>query len=277
MRKLLAANFARLRKDGTFWTGIVLMFAGGIFLTVMAYFDMKSSGYEYKLEERTFLYAVYSGIVSSVFCSLFLGTEYSDGTIRNKLMVGHSRGNIYLANLIVCSVASILMCLIYFVSATAVGTVLLGFFVADIRIVLGFVLCSLAMTAAYAGIYTLVAMLNQNKAIAAVICVLGSFILLFVGIYVNQRLEEPKTYPVYMYADETGEIRSEENEPNPTYLSGTKREVYEFLYDFLPSGQALQLTQMTAEHLWALALYDGILVVLTTGAGVLCFRRKDLK
>ena len=53
------------------------------------------------------------GLVAAVFISLFVGSEYSDGTIRNKLVVGHSRMRIYLANLIVCSIACVLISLAY--------------------------------------------------------------------------------------------------------------------------------------------------------------------
>ena len=49
------------------------------------------------------------GLVAAILTSMFIGSEYSDGTIRNKLVVGHSRMRIYLANLIVCSVACVLI------------------------------------------------------------------------------------------------------------------------------------------------------------------------
>ncbi|MGY3662454.1 MAG: hypothetical protein ACXAHE_00930 [Roseburia sp. 1XD42-69] len=46
---------------------------------------------------------------------MFLGTDYSDGTIRNKLTVGHTRTNIYLANLIVTFAAGLLIMCVWFI------------------------------------------------------------------------------------------------------------------------------------------------------------------
>ena len=66
-------------------------------------------------------------------------------------------------------------------------------------------------------------------------------------------------------------------ERNPNYLTGTKRQIYEFLQDFTPGGQALQLAGLQAEHPAQLALYSGMILLLTTCCGILVFRRKDLK
>lgn len=69
------------------------------------------------------------GLVSAIFTSLFIGSEYSDGTIRNKLVVGHSRMRIYLANLIVCSIASILISLAYTAGVFVIGNMKGGEFI----------------------------------------------------------------------------------------------------------------------------------------------------
>jgi len=52
---------------------------------------------------------------------------------------------------------------------------------------------------------------------------------------------------------------------------------YEFLQDFTPGGQTLQLGGLQAEHPAQLALYSGTILLLTTCCGILVFRRKDLK
>ena len=71
--------------------------------------------------------------------------------------------------------------------------------------------------------------------------------------------------------------RGDKNVRNPKYLTGAKREIYEFMEDFLPSTQYYQVLQWSIERPVRFILCDvGILVVMT-GAGVAAFRRKDLK
>ena len=41
-----------------------------------------------RIDNGFFGCALFIGIVMAVFCSLFIGTEYSEGTIRNKIIIG---------------------------------------------------------------------------------------------------------------------------------------------------------------------------------------------
>ena len=88
MSKLLSAGFIRLRKDKIFWIALIFMFGAGVFFPVMRYMDMQQSGYINNIDNGFFACALFIGIVMAVFCSLFIGTEYSDGTIRNKVVIG---------------------------------------------------------------------------------------------------------------------------------------------------------------------------------------------
>ena len=95
MTKVLSANFMRLKKDKVFWIGLVFMFAAGIFFPVMRYMDMKQTGTINPIDNAFLGCVLFIGIIMAVFCSLFIGTEYSDGTIRNKVIVGQNRNAIY--------------------------------------------------------------------------------------------------------------------------------------------------------------------------------------
>ena len=100
MSKLLSANFIRLKKDKFFWSGLVFMLAAGIFFPVMRYMDMRQTQTINRIDNGFFGCALFIGIVMAVFCSLFIGTEYSEGTIRNKIIIGQKRGTVYLSNLL---------------------------------------------------------------------------------------------------------------------------------------------------------------------------------
>lgn len=65
--------------------------------------------------------------------------------------------------------------------------------------------------------------------------------------------------------------------PNPNYLEDGKREVVQFLYDFVPGGQALQCVSLEANNIVVLPVYSLIIIILTTGIGMFFFRKKELK
>lgn len=277
MSKLLHADFARLVRDKIFWFCTFFMFILGIAMPLMHYNLMLKDGYPMYMEDAFFIGAAFIGILLSVFCSMFLGTEYNDGTIRNKIIAGQKRPVIYLANLITCTAAGLFMCLACFIPYLCIGIPLLGFFTVEITTVLLFVLCMFFLTVAFSSIFTIFAMLNQNKASTAVACILSAFLLLFAGSYINAQLRETQMYESYAYVTEAGEIIIEEAEPNPHYVGGLKRIIYKFLNDFLPGGQSLQIANMSAQSQWLLMLYSGIIIAGTTGAGICFFRKKDLK
>lgn len=277
MNKLLAANFSRMFKDKVFWIGTIFMAAIGIVLPICHYKSMKAEDYPIFIDNGFFVGAVFIGIILSVFCSLFVGTEYSDGTIRNKIVVGQKRTVLYFSNLITCIVAGVLMCAACFFVYLCVGLPLLGAFQTPRKTVILLVCCILILSSAFSSIFTLIAMSGQNKAISAVICILTAFLLLLGGAFIQAKLNEPETYDSYIFTNETGQIETEEAQPNPNYISGTKRKVYEFLDEFLPGGQSLKIANHSVEKPWLLMLYSGVIMIGTTGVGIWIFRKKDLK
>lgn len=276
MSKLLSANFARLWKNKLFWVLMACMAFMGIYKPISCWKDITANGYDATLNNVFFQYAIFILILAAVFCSLFIGREYSDGTIRNKVIAGHTRAAIYFSNLIVCAVADVLMCLAFIVPALLVGIPLLGFLTPATDVLIG-VLCSLAMSVALSSIFNMTAMLIQNKAAVGIICILIAFAMLFGGLEIRTKLSMSEFNVTYTTLDNGEELR--EVLPNPRAVHGTKRVIYEFLYDFLPGGQAQQFEPERAkpEHAALLPIYSGIIIILTSGIGVLLFRKKDLK
>ena len=58
---------------------------------------MRKYDFEFTLETAFFQFAMLMGVVTAVVVSMNVGTEYGDGTIRNKLVLGLSRTQIYLS------------------------------------------------------------------------------------------------------------------------------------------------------------------------------------
>ena len=272
MSKLLSAGLVRLRKDNIFWIALIFMFGAGVFFPVMRYMDMQKSGYINNIDNGFFACALFIGIVMAVFCSLFIGTEYSDGTIRNKVVIGHKRTSIYLSNLIVCAIVSVVMCAAFFIAYLCVGIPLLGFFEMEIKLVLLFALAVFVLAIAFVSIFTLISMLNHNKAITAVVCILLAFLLLFAGAQLNQMLNEPETN---MGLTMTENGQEYEEFPNPKYLDDGERKVFQFVYDFIPGGQVVQFMLLEVNNIAVLPVYSLIIIGLTTGVGLFFFRKKE--
>lgn len=274
MSKLLSANFIRLRKDKFFWIGMIFMLAAGIFFPVMRYMDMRQTQTINNIDNGFFGCALFIGIVMAVFCSLFIGTEYSDGTIRNKVIIGQKRVSIYLANFIICSIVSIVMCAMFFIPYLCIGIPLLGFFEMDIKMVLLFAITVFMLAIVFSSIFTLISMLNHNKAVTAIICILLAFLLLITGAQLNKMLSEPETNMGLTMTDNGQEYQEI---PNPKFLDEGGRKTVQFFYDLLPGGQVVQCTSLEAENLSLLPIYSLVIIILTTGAGAFFFKKKELK
>lgn len=275
MNRLLSANFMRLKRSKVFWICAAAMAGFAVAMEWVNYGEIKE-GIEVTLEGKLLVYSTFVSVAIAAFVSLFLGTEYSDGTIRNKVVIGHSRTAIYLSNLITAAVSAMAMCLAYLAVYSLVGVAAIDRFTAEPKAILTQILCSLVLAVAFSAILTLLAMINQNKAVSAVICVLLAFGLLFAGSYIGNRLDEPEYYSGY-YMDEAGTLQEGPQEKNPRYLSGTERKVYQFANDFLPGGQQIQLASGGAEKPWKLMGYSVVITMTVTDAGVVIFKRKDLR
>lgn len=312
MNRLLSANFTRLKKSKIFWLGVIAMIGFGAFLPISNYMDeirfREFTDYEYTnpFDNVLFGYSLAIGVLCAIFISLFLGTEYSDGTIRNKLIVGKTRASIYFSNLITNIAAALFMCLCYLGSVCAVGIPLCDKIDMEISLVLKIIAASLVMVIAFCSVCTMLSMIIQSKAIMAIISITSIFVLMFGSAIISNRLNQPKNF---VYSEITDGVEKVISEPNSYYVGGTKRKVYIFLNDFLPTSQSIKFYQNSAlnveeddksenqtlntdisadedilnmieekeSHLWTLVLYSSINIVITTAIGLFVFQKKNIK
>ena len=279
MIKLLKANLARLWKNKVFWLGFLVL---NVFCIIQKIGLIQDTIEVHYLEETFWIQAYVLGIILSVFISLFIGAEYEYGTIRNKIISGYDRSEIYLANIFACIIAGWIMCMGCLISSLLVGVPFLGFFHTELSEILLQGICVFALSAAYTAIYCFFAMLIHNRAITAIACIMLSFLLLFSGTVVSNRLDESEYYYIPDASLGIGEIDDGSNSEcirNPDYLEGTKRRIYEIVFEVIPGGQSLQLSGMLNEHTSYTEMFSASLawIVLSCGCGVLLFCRKDLR
>ncbi len=288
MNRLIRANFSRLFKNVIFRICMLFSIGLGVFADLSRYIDMQKNkdlyarlGDEFKCADG-FLFSgsLYIIFAAAVFVGIFVGTEYSDGTIRNKIIVGHSRFKIYLSNFIVCAAGNLMMILSFIIVTFALGRILFTAKYLSFNDILLFTLCNCISMLALTSLIVLGSMLIKSKAAGSVTILMTTIILFFAAMMINSRLNESEYYqePIFTVNEETGETYVEyEGEKNPNYLTGTKRKIYIFLNDFLPVNQFTTVMQNNKDKADIMALYSLIIIIAGNAVGMIVFRKKDLK
>ena len=261
MAKLIKSNFARLRSTPLFWAAILVSSLNPLYTVLNHYHYGKQ--FDLDLAPDDALIMVADGyifpIALAILISLFIGTEYSDKTIRNKLIVGHSRSNTYLSNLLIGIAVSLAMYGVGAVIAVAIGIPLLGSYALSMKLLLPQILCAAFSVSALASVFVLIAMLISNRAISSISAMLLSAGLAYL--------------PPLLWA----ELDTSLDEITAT---GWSYGLYRIIYDFLPTCQLYQYTadiESYPKNLAVFPIYSILILVTTTVIGILIFKKKNLK
>lgn len=278
MIKLLHSGIQRLFKNKLLLICSVVVFALSLFAggqivrsSQKIYVDA-----QYFMEDILFVTLPYMAFYCATFVSLFLGIEYEQGTIRNKLLVGHTRASVYCSNLIVCIVASVIMLAVMLITGWILGICTLqDFYLEPSRLAL-VLLCSVLITVTFSAFATAVTMNISNRAICVVILFMLILGMLMGSAYLDGALSAQEMTYEYVLMTEAG-MEYGDLIPNPNYVSGTKRVVYEFLIDLLPTGQASQITNFEFSRCIRWPVLSLAVIVVTSILGFIGFKKKDIK
>lgn len=280
MSRLLNANLGRLKKDTVFKITLLFTVLYAMAAIFAGWRSMEINDASIPLENFLFNgyglfgFVAVPGIVMAAFCSMFIGTEFSDGTLRNKLIVGHRRKEIYLSNFVTCALSGIFFNMIYMLIILVVGTPIFGGLHMATGTLLLILLDGILMITAYAAIFNMLSMALQNKTVCVCLCLIGVMACMFLCFYLMKRLEGPPMVEVYQMVD--GKTTTE-TVPNKQYVAGSLRQVFQFIIDALPSGQSLQISGLTAVHLKLMALYSAVIILITNIFGMFIFSKKNIK
>lgn len=275
MRKLLSAQYSRLLKNKVFWIELLFMFVMGVCSSLMPYLDNVRYGEHNRVDDMLFNYVIFIGLCTPVFCSLFSGTEYSDGTIRNKLIVGHTRLSVYCSGLLVSLSVSVFVALAFVLPYTVLGISMLEAPKASMETIFLMALLSLFVIAAYVSMFHMLSMLITKKSTSAVLCLLLLIVLFALAVTIKGKLDAPEFVQNYSMTVDGIELMPQE--PNPKYLQPGARKVFQFFLELLPSGQSMQIVSMDVVHPYLLMLYSAVLSAATTFLGIFFFKKKNLK
>ena len=211
--------------------------------------------------------------IAAIFAPLYLGAEYACGTIRNKLAAGHSRVNCYFASLIPVTSGTLLILAAYCVPLVTMSLM----WGKDLGMTSGEfcmrILIIVAAAVASSSTFTLLGMLIPLKSLTTAITIVSAFVLFQGSFMVVNLLNQPEYVLNY-----TTDVIQTEPQPNPSYIKeGALRNVLTAVTDVLPSGQMVRLQDNSMHNRELYPLYSLGILAVTTTAGVVVFRRKDLK
>lgn len=181
MSNLLTSGAFQIRKEMLFRIALISAAVAGVVFTIadaVGYDDM-------------FIVPIH--ILIAVFVSLICGREYNDGTIRNKVICGHSKGSIYLATLILNGIVALLIAGVFLLVHAAMRITIFPinsvFTMQDwILAAVNFILGCLVYTA----VFTLVSMLMGNRAIGSIINLALVVVVMFGAYQVEFQLCQPQ-------------------------------------------------------------------------------------
>ncbi len=266
MRNLLHANLCRLVRSRVFlfallaelaYTALVVLVCWDHYATGTGRYTMESvltAGY------GLMGYLPVPTLIIAPMLSVYLGTDYSGNTLRNKLIVGHTRSAVYLADLLTCVLASVALAgALCVYPVWGMSGVLLRVPVGQM---LAWIAVALLARAAYAALVKLLVTALGNKtaaSIAALLLVAAAALVCASAFSEIQYIERGLAgeYPV-----ENGEARLA---------------FWRALVDTLPTGQYIQVSRLDTPHLWRMPLLSLAVMAAGTGIGLAVFRRKDLK
>lgn len=279
MMKLLRAGFRRVFKSIIFWLGLCASLLMGIISAI----NTRTCQY---LDD---IYIMPFFVIIAIVVALIIGTEHSDGSFRNKITAGHSKGNIYFANLIVFLTFSLLAVLLYLgiFALLMIGHISTFPTYALIVSAVGFILVTLSYTV----ILVSVSMMISQRAINAVVCILLVLATVFSIYVIDDMLGHSEFIEITTIVNgEAHAIR----EPNPKYIGGTPRTVLQNIEMLIPYGAMIEYSEIVdpcfadynmtlslpaerVEQLKIMPIYSTTVSVVVGLLGWALFRKKELK
>lgn len=278
MRKLFSSESRHIFRSKLFWLEVLFFAVFSVWIMLANYSpEFQASENPILLDNVFFNMCQIMSLAFAVFVSLTVGTEYSDGVIRNKLVIGHTKKDIYFSTLLLHICVSALLMVIHAVVSSTIGYFLFGGFQMEFSHLLYILFCAALANLVFTTLFVGISMNCSSKAVSAVSTMVLCIAIVYVAGFVRKMLMEPEmTYDgIVISAD--GGMQLGEIIKNPAYVSGTVRRVYEFFYDLIPTGQLIQIQEGEFAHCAYWPIFSVVLFLAITAISYLCFKKKDIK
>ena len=289
MLKLLRSNLLRMTKSAVFWIFFGVYALYSILLPIIASINIDAVTLSIP-EQPSLLSLCYGaigipipGIVITIICCVFFSQDFQNGTIRNKINIGHTRTQIYLANLLTMAIVALAMQAIYLLFFSCISLPVFGKVALPAKNMFLLLLDGTLMLLAYCAISTSITMTCKRPLPALLIAIVC---LLFVTIIADTvcldvlnwfpRRAEPSTESMQIVNQATSYVNTAVAYNRYDEPSKSLRSFCQFVLDCFPSGQSARLSD-NPNYRWQPALYSLGWIISTTGAGIAIFKKSNLK
>ena len=289
MTKLIIASIFTIRKRVILWIALSVSFVNGVVFSAISGMQHGFDGY----------FAIPLLFAMVIYVSISSIQNFSNGTIRNRIIVGYKKATILLADCVVNAMICCIMMLLFLLPCIMLCQNLVSEIplIVIIAVIAGLLLMSISCAVSF----TVICYLLNSTAGASVVCV----ILMLVSV-LSAHFTETALYITnlnsQMVLSENGEYELITTIGNPDYVSGVKRTVYTFIDRFSFFGQLneysifLRVSQNNAgiepadlslltKELYATLsnppmehpIYSSITILAFLCVGLVLFSKKDLK
>lgn len=258
MRRLLRADLYRMYHNKKIGIAVLSMVSVAGMMIMMQYTAMD---YEVPLSRVVFLPMTFFGLATAAFIGFFVGEDFSEGTMRNKIVAGNKRSHIYMSQMISTWTSCVTLYVITILLTVGVSLPLFAHDVSGGMIAIYFGLGCLTVLA-MGSLFCMISMLIGNRSVAITVCMGLAFVMLFLCLHTNQIITQQP------YKD--GVL-------NLHYVDGAKRVVYELIHDLNPMGQIAQLSEMKYLSPVRWIMVDVLWLTASLGVGSFVFGKKDIR
>ena len=318
MRKLLFAEIYRCRHTRLFWLALLASVLAGVFFGVIS-----MGGF---FED---VFAMPLFVVLAAYISLNMGSEYTDNTIRNKIISGTTKTTIMLSKLVFGVGIGVLFCAAFLVPCAIILSMIgvLSKIPASVLFVtlIGFILLSVV----WALLFTVISMLVSARGLGGIMNFVMIIAVMLLAYELESILRQPEfisstefsqvqmtpeevkqiqegtyTESYSLATDENGQVTyyksiftNTEQKPNPKYVKQPFRGILTHLDSMLPNGQVNEYESCLTSYyayqqegvapetdpfdkyprLKTFPLYSCLDILLLSGAGLIIFRKKEIR
>lgn len=304
MSKLLCAGARRYAKSRLVWATFAV--------TIVAAFLCGYTASKTYFEE---IFVIGEMLLVGITISWLVGRESGEGVLRNKIVVGHTKGKVLASELLL----GIIFSSIIFLTFTTIFMILNEYLLAvvPIGILLKIGLDLLAINIVFAMMMVTINCLFSHRTIVMVISILFVLGTTYISMNLRSDLKQEEYHIDYetelltivgedgtTYTDVVRIEGTERKIVNRDYVHEPMRTVYKAIYNIFPYGHIAEQTDFLSRYMGSKfanlqmvdgtsdvfimtdteekdlninLIYDFVLIGLVAMLGYVCFRRKDLR